>query len=101
VIVDGVNQVSKPSSYTFFNVTANHTIRSVFAINTFTITAKQQLQRDDQPVGCQDGQLQRQREFTFSPSANYHVDSLIVDGVKVTSASSYTFFNVRQGIRSG
>ncbi|MBI5019947.1 MAG: T9SS type A sorting domain-containing protein, partial [Ignavibacteriales bacterium] len=32
--------------------------------------------------------------FTITPSTGYHVDSLIVDGVKVTSATSYQFTNV-------
>ncbi|MBI3193461.1 MAG: hypothetical protein HYZ34_03215, partial [Ignavibacteriae bacterium] len=37
VIVDGVN-IGSTTSYTFENVTANHTIQVVFAINTYTLT---------------------------------------------------------------
>jgi len=37
VIVNGV-KVDSMTSYTFTNVTANHTIRAVFAINTYTLT---------------------------------------------------------------
>src|SRR5258708_26688952 len=37
VIVDGTNQ-GTITSYTFTNVTANHTIRTVYKINTNTIT---------------------------------------------------------------
>ncbi len=38
VLVDGVS-VGAVTSYTFTNVTANHTIAASFAINTYTITA--------------------------------------------------------------
>ena len=38
VLVDGVS-VGAVTSYTFTNVTANHTIAASFAIDTFTITA--------------------------------------------------------------
>src|SRR6185369_9649211 len=34
------------------------------------------------------------QQFTFSASTGNHFDSLMVDGVKVDSASSYTFSNV-------
>jgi hypothetical protein len=37
LLVDGVNQ-GQLTSYTFTNVTANHTIRVVFDINTYTLT---------------------------------------------------------------
>jgi len=32
--------------------------------------------------------------FTFAPNSGYHIDSVIVDGVKVDSTTSYTFNNV-------
>ena len=38
VLVDGTS-VGPVNSYTFTNVTANHTIAAIFAINTFTIAA--------------------------------------------------------------
>jgi len=38
VLVDGVS-VGAVTSYTFSNVTANHTISATFAINTYTLTA--------------------------------------------------------------
>ena len=38
VLVDGAS-VGAVTSYTFNNVTANHTIAASFAINTYTITA--------------------------------------------------------------
>ena len=38
VLVDGVS-VGAVTSYTFTNVTANHTIAATFAIDTYTITA--------------------------------------------------------------
>ena len=38
MLVDG-GSVGAVTSYTFTNVTANHTIAASFAINTYTITA--------------------------------------------------------------
>ncbi|MBI3193607.1 MAG: VCBS repeat-containing protein, partial [Ignavibacteriae bacterium] len=34
------------------------------------------------------------QQFIFSPNTDYHTDSVIVDGVKVDSLTSYTFTNV-------
>ena len=48
VLVDGVS-VGAVTSYTFTNVTANHTIAASFAINTYTITAIGRGQRRHPP----------------------------------------------------
>ena len=44
VTVDGVNQ-GTISSYTFSNVTANHTISAAFTANTYTLTASAEIGR--------------------------------------------------------
>jgi len=49
VLVDGVWREAV-TSYTFTNVTANHTIAASFAINTYTITASAGRQRHIGPV---------------------------------------------------
>ncbi len=87
LIVDGVNQASA-SSYTFNNVTANHTIRVTFAINQFTITATAGSNGAISPSGTVSANYGANQTFNFTPSTGYHVDSLIVDGVNQASASS-------------
>ncbi len=93
VIVDGV-KVDSTTSYTFNNVTANHTIRTVFAINQFTITSSAGLNGTISPLGIINVNYGANQQFTITPNTAYHVDSIIVNGVKVDSTTSYTFNNV-------
>ena len=51
VLVDGVS-VGAVTSYTFTNVTANHTIAASFAINTYTITATAGANGTIEPAGA-------------------------------------------------
>ncbi|MBI1807871.1 MAG: T9SS type A sorting domain-containing protein [Ignavibacteria bacterium] len=93
VIVDGINQ-GGVTSYTFTNVTANHTISAKFAINTYTLTASASVNGSIAPSGnivVNDGSSQ---SFTMLPDVGYHVDSVLVDGSSVGSVSDYTFTNI-------
>jgi hypothetical protein len=93
VIVDGA-KVDSTTSYTFVSVTSNHTIRVVFAINQFTITASAGINGSISPSGTVTVNYSANRKFTVTPNAGYHVDSLIVNGIKTDSTTSYTFTNV-------
>src|SRR6185503_11201545 len=75
VVVDG-SSVGAQTSFTFNNVTANHTISASFAINTFTITAS---------AGS---------GGTISPSSGFHVANVLVDGASQGAVTSFTFNNV-------
>jgi uncharacterized repeat protein (TIGR01451 family) len=93
LIVDGV-KVTSDTQYTFTNVTAAHTIRVTFAINTFTITSSAGLNGAISPTPGVNVNYGSDQHFSIAPNTGYHVDSLIVDGVKVTSDTQYTFTNV-------
>jgi hypothetical protein len=93
LIVDGVTQ-GQLTSYTFTNVSANHTIRAVFAINAFTITATAGANGAISPSGAVFVNFGANQIFAFSPSTGYHIDSVIVDGVNLGALGSYTFTNV-------
>ena len=93
MIVDGVDQGAL-TSYTFTNVTANHTIRAVFAIDQFTITASAGSNGSISPSGSVTANYGSDQTFTITPSTGYHVDSMIVDGVDQGALTSYTFTNV-------
>ena len=82
------------SSYTFTNVTANHTITVKFGIIQYTITASSKSNGSITPSGVDTLNYGANQTFTFTPNTGYYVDSLIIDGVRQTSASSYTFTNV-------
>ncbi|MBI5475945.1 MAG: T9SS type A sorting domain-containing protein [Ignavibacteriales bacterium] len=93
VIVDGLN-AGKVATYTFNNVIANHTITAYFSIDLLTITASVNGSGAINPTGSVLAPYGSNRAFSFEPSLGYHIDSLLVDGVKKDSALSYTFYNV-------
>jgi hypothetical protein len=93
VIVDN-EKVDSTTSYTFVNVTANHTIRAVFKINTYTITASSGNNGNINPSGAVNVNYGADTTFTFTPNTGYHVDSVFVDGLFVGSLVGYTFYNV-------
>lgn len=93
VLVDAVS-VGPVSSYTFTNVTADHTIDASFAVDTYTITAGASGAGSISPSGavsvnCGDDQL-----FDMFPAPGYHVADVLVDAVSVGPVSSYLFSGV-------
>ena len=94
VLVDGVS-VGAVTTYTFTNVTANHTIAASFAIDTYTITASAGANGTISPSRQRDGRTTAANQtFTITPAADYHVADVLVDGVSVGAVTSYTFTNV-------
>jgi len=94
VLVDGVSQ-GAITTYTFSNVTATHTISATFAINgPFTITASSGVNGTVTPAGPTSVACGGSQGYTIAPAANYHVASVLVDGVSVGSPTSYTFSGV-------
>jgi hypothetical protein len=93
VRVDGA-VVDSLSGYTFANVTSNHTIAVKFAINTYTILAGAGSNGAINPSGAVSATYGSNKRFTFAPGTGYHVDTLLVDGIKVDSLAGYTFVNV-------
>ena len=94
MLVDG-ESVGAVTSYTFTNVTANHTISASFAIDTYTITPTRRRQRLDQPGHARrPSTTAARRAFTITPATGYHVADVLVDGSSVGARTSYTFTNV-------
>ena len=71
------------TSYTFTNVTGNHTISATFAIDTFTITPTAGANGTISPGGAQTVDYGGSRTFTITPDAGYHVADVLVDGDSV------------------
>ena len=63
-------------------------------VSTLTITASSGANGTISPSGTVSVNYNSNQSFTITPSAYYHVDTLLVDGVKVDSSSGYTFTNV-------
>ncbi len=93
--VDG-RSVGPVPSYTFDNVSANHTISAFFTIQTFTITATAGEHGRIFPSGNVTANYGSNWTFSFAPDPGYAVYALWVDGVSVDIASSYTFNDVRE-----
>jgi uncharacterized repeat protein (TIGR02543 family) len=103
VTVDGAN-VGLPNSYTFHNVTANHSIAVAFAQGSYTITATAGVGGTLTSGGTivSSGSSQDflvsyggSRPFTIAPIPGYSITSVVVDGLSQGAITSYTFTNVQ------
>ena len=93
VIVDGVNQASAPS-YTFSGIVANHTIRVTFTIIQYSVSASSGPNGSITPSGTLTVNSGDSLAFTITPSVNYHISDVVVDGSSVGAVSTYKFTNI-------
>ena len=92
VRVDGVSQ-GAISSYTFSNVTANHTISATFAIRNFEIKASAGSGGSVSPTDVW-VPYKTSQTVSITPSSGYKIADMQVDGTSVGAVSSYTFNNI-------
>ena len=96
VLVDG-ESVGAVESYTFQNVTANHTIEATFEVdfqNTYTITATAGANGTITPNGTVTVNEGTSMTFAIAANAGYRIADVLVDGQSVGAVGSYTFQNV-------
>ncbi len=93
VLVDG-NSVGAVTTYTFSNVTANHTISATFALTSDTITPSAGPNGSISPSTAVTVNFGAAQTFTVSPATGYQVSSVLVDGNSVGAVTTYTFSNV-------
>ncbi|MBW2310537.1 MAG: VCBS repeat-containing protein [Deltaproteobacteria bacterium] len=94
VTVDGTS-TGAVSTYTFENVTANHTIEATFsALPTYTITASAGDNGSISPSGDVTVAQGENQTFTITPDEGYGVEDVKVDGSSVGAVTTYTFTNV-------
>ena len=93
VLVDGAS-VGAVNTYTFTNITANHTINVSFEINLNTVTATAIGNGTIEPAGYVNVNTGATATFTMTPNTAYHIADVFVDGVSVGAVSTYTFTNV-------
>jgi hypothetical protein len=92
--VDNVS-VGPLSSYTFYNITAGHTIDAIFTpIPTYTITASAGPGGSISPTGSLKVNEGTNHTFTFTPDAGYRILEILIDGISAGPVSTYTFTNV-------
>jgi hypothetical protein len=93
VLVDGAS-VGAVSSYTFTNVTANHTIAASFEEITYTITATAGENGSITPMGNVKVEEGMNQTFFISADRGYVIEDVLVDGASVGAQSRYTFSDV-------
>jgi alpha-tubulin suppressor-like RCC1 family protein len=91
VLVDGVS-IGAVTSYSFTNVTADHTISASFAINSYSITAT--AGANGTITGPASATYGSSASYAITPAAGYHVADVLVDGVSVGAVTSYSFATV-------
>jgi hypothetical protein len=91
--IDGVSQ-GAIGSYTFNNVTANHTITAAFAINTYNITPTAGANGSITPNASQAVNYGSPITFTIVANTGYHITDVRVDGVSQGTIGTYAFSNV-------
>jgi signal transduction histidine kinase len=96
VLVDGIS-IGTPSSYTFDNITADHTIEADFAPTTNNITASVSGAGSINPSGTTAVNYGSDQLYNISPDGGYQISNVLVDGISVGTPSSYTFTNVTTG----
>ncbi len=90
VLVDGVSQ-GAVDSYTFENVTTDHTITASFLPIAYTITATAGANGTIAPSGPTQVYYGNDQAFTITPDLHCHVADVLVDGVSAGARTSYTF----------
>ena len=95
VQVDG-NSVGAVSSYTFTNVTSNHTISATFSPNpiTYIIVSSAGTGGSISPSGNVTVPSGSNQSFSITASGGYSISDVLVDSSSVGAVSSYTFTNV-------
>jgi uncharacterized protein YjdB len=96
VLVDG-SSVGAVATFTFTNVTANHTISASFAsipVGSFTITSSAGINGNIAPLGALSFAGGTNATYTISPSAGFQVLDVLVDGFSVGAVTTFTFTNI-------
>ena len=94
LFVNGL-KVDSISSYTFDSVKSNQTISVKFKVQTFTITSTAGNGGSIAPQGTNTFNYGTKPIYTITPNTGFVLDSLLINGLKVDSISSYTFDSVK------
>src|SRR5512142_235285 len=86
--------VAANKTYTFSNVTVNHTISVSFTAITYTITSSAGSGGTISPSGTVSVNQGSDQSYTISPSVGYQISDVLVDNVSVGAVTTYTFSNV-------
>ncbi len=91
--IDG-SSLGAITSYTFSNMTADHAVNAIFAVNTFSVTATATTNGTISPAGSTIVNYGGNLTYTITPNTGYHTTQVTIDGSPVGAVGSYTFTNV-------
>jgi len=97
ILVDGIPQPG--TTFTFDPVTENHTIRALFDVDTYVITATAGINGSITPEGAIDVDYGISKTFNFTPDQGYKVDKVFINTFEnpvAALAGTYTFTNINQ-----
>ncbi|MBI5400820.1 MAG: hypothetical protein HZB12_01755 [Candidatus Yonathbacteria bacterium] len=99
LVVDSVS-IATSTSYTFTDVTADHTISATFALippppGSFTIIATAGAHGSVLPSGSTVIAQGNSQAYTITPNTGYDVESLLIDSFAVATSTSHSFTNVQ------
>ena len=86
-MVDGLS-VGAVGTYTFTNVSANHTISATFVQATYTITATSGANGSVTPAGVTPVNCGANATYTITPDACYAIADVLVDGLSVGAVAN-------------
>jgi hypothetical protein len=93
LVVDGAT-LAPATSYTFSNVTANHSITAYFTPIVYTIKASATTGGTITPYGTANVNYGASQNYTIAAALGYHIVDVTVDGASQGAVSSYSFTNV-------
>jgi hypothetical protein len=93
VMVDGIN-IKTVKSYTFSNITADHTIKVSFAPDSYTISASADDNGSITPSGKITVNGGTSQLLRLTPDTGYRVADVIIDGESKGAMGTYTFDNI-------
>jgi len=93
VLIDGLSQ-GPINTYTFTNVTANHTINATFTSDTYAITSSAGTGGTITPTGSTSITCGGTQTYTITPAICYQIQDIFVDGVSQGPSTTYSFTNV-------
>jgi photosystem II stability/assembly factor-like uncharacterized protein/CTP:phosphocholine cytidylyltransferase-like protein len=93
VQVDG-KSVGIVSTYTFENISSDHTIEAIFEPTAFSVKASAGSGGSIFPSGIVNVNYGDSKTFTIIPNSGYKISDVQVDGKSVGIVSTYTFENI-------
>jgi len=94
LIVDN-GSVGAVNSYTFYNITSNHTISAFFAKLTYSITSSFGNNGHINPSGTIVATSGANQAFTIEPDKGYQIENVIVDNIPSGIISQFTFIDIK------